>query len=449
MTRRQFLALVVPLLLLLVGYAALSILERTGAMAGPPWDADFARWVRDRMGEEFAYGLGDRRAQEKAYFDALNAYVRAFDARAGVVPPWELERSRQESSGQYVGVGVRIDPPVLEEGVVASVRISGVKPGGPAAKAGVKVGDLVVAVGGVPVVTLCAGAEAPLGPLSLAIMGERGTAVTLRLRDDAGAEREAAIVRDAIDEGSVFGVRFVDEARRIGYARIRNFHADTGRSVEEALRRLLAEDMRGLVLDVRRNTGGLLEQAVDVADLFLDSGVIVRVVGRSPGSAKVHRATKERTVDAALPVAVLVDEGTASASEVLAGALQDHRRAVVVGTRTYGKFTVQTIEERPMEFGTAMFRRTTAIYETPLGHHYPRLEEAEDPLAGLEPDLLVRLDAAEQQTMLTVFEDERYADWDPGRQPRAAGFADPQIAAATALLTGDPYYPRIAGVQAR
>jgi carboxyl-terminal processing protease len=255
-TRRQFLSLVVPLLFLLLGYATLSILERTGAMAGPPWDGDFARFVRDRMSEEFAYGLGDRRAQEAAYFQALNAYVKAFDPRSEIIPPWELERSRQESSGQYVGIGVRVDQPTVEGDAITSVRISGVKPKGPAAKAGVSVGDVLVGVEGVAVATICA--DGQIAPLSGAIMGERGTTVTLRLRGAAGAERDVAIVRDAIDEGSVFGVRFLDGPGRIGYLRIQSFHADTGRAVEEAVKRLLADGMKGLVLDVRQNPGGLL-----------------------------------------------------------------------------------------------------------------------------------------------------------------------------------------------
>lgn len=450
MTRRQFLALLVPLLLVITAFVVLWALERGGVAGAPAWDPDFARYVRDRMGQEYVGGTGDKRRQEEAFFTGLNAYVRAFDGYAAITPPWELDRARLSSTGRYTGIGVRMEPFRDRPGPVESVLLDGVKPGGPAAAAGVAVGDRLVAVDGRPVAEILpdgrAAARLSETPLHLAIKGLEGTPVVLRLRAADGGERDVRVVRAQVDQGSVFGARLLDPARRIGYARVHAFQASTAKDLRAELEKLAKAGLDALVLDLRGDNGGLLDQAVAVANLFLEDGVIVKQRGRLPQFNATYRADPKETWNAALPLALLVNESSASASEVLAGALKDHRRAVLVGERTWGKFLVQLVEEVPMDAGTAIFKRTTSIYETPSGRSYQRVphDNLDDPLAGIPPDLFVPMTLEDRKDLAIVFDDEFYADWNPTRAPTVQGFEDPQIEAARSLLAGEAYYPALA-----
>ncbi|MHC4549007.1 MAG: S41 family peptidase [Planctomycetota bacterium] len=442
MTRRQFLSLIVPLLAVLLGFVVLIALERSGPPGALPWDEEFADQIRWRMGHDFVWGIEDGRKAWEAYFNGLNAYVATFDPFAEVIPPWQVEATREESSGQYTGIGIRIAEPT-GSGPVESIRITGVKPDGPAAEAGIAVGEEILAVDDHPIPELLP--EPTLRPLQRAIRGPEGTVVTLRVRDAAGARRDVRVTRKQIDTGSVFGTRMVDAPHGIGYTRLGGFQANTARDTRQEIRRLLDEGMRALVLDLRLNRGGLMDQAVEVADLFLDSGVIVRQRGRIRDFTDTHEAGPEGTLSDTLPLAVLVNRESASASEILAAALRDHRRAVLVGEPTYGKFLVQMVEEVPMEIGIALFKRTTSIYETPLGHHYQRTVRghAADPLAGIVPDVRVPLTKEDRKHLLAQYDFEFYSDWN-GAIEVPADWVDPQLEAAAAVLRGETYYPKMA-----
>jgi carboxyl-terminal processing protease len=442
-TRRQFLALIVPLLAVLIGFVVLIAMERSGRPGAPPWDGEFFRHVRERMAHDFVWGMGDDRQAWEAYFEAMNAWVQRYDRFAEVVPPWDVERAREDSSGQYMGIGIRIEDP--GEPPIESIRIIGVKPGGPAADAGIVVDEEIVAVGDRRVSELGL-SQSDLRPMQKAIRGPEGTKVRLGVRDPAGGtERAVDVERAQIDTGSIFAARLVDEEPPIGYVRVAGFQASTARDLREQVEKLLEKGMRGLVLDLRANRGGLLDQAVEVADLFLDEGIIVRQRGRLREFTDLREARAEGTLNATLPLAVLINGESASASEILAAALRDHRRAVLVGERSYGKFLVQIVEEVPMEVGAALFKRTTSIYETPLGHHYQRAprRNGEDPLAGIAPDLHVPLTKAEAKQIRGRFVHEYYADWNAEASP-GEEFEDRQLAAARALLRGETYYPRMA-----
>jgi carboxyl-terminal processing protease len=446
-TRRQFLLLIGPLLLVLAGFVVVFAVERSGPPGAPPWDDDFARRVRMTMSREYVWGTDDERKGWDAYFAALNSYVQTFDAYAEVVPPWDVEQSREGSTGQYPGIGIRIDIATGNR-PVESIGIIGVKPGGPADKAGLRVGDRITAVGGVPMPELCpAGDE---GPLKDAIRGAEGTRVIVRLRAPDGAEREVSVARGRIDQGSILGVRIADRETGVGYVRIHRFQSSTARDFVREVNRLRDEGMRSLVLDLRQNPGGLLDQALEVADCFVADGVLMRQRGRSGEYSETYRAHEKGTISTELPLAVLIDQGSASASEVLTGALQDHCRALVVGERSYGKFLVQIVEPLRMECGDALFRRTTSIYETPLGHHYqraPGVRGRSDPLAGIAPDLSVAHD--DPQMRDRVFLNEFYADWDPSAKNSYPDYVDPQLEAAVAALRGHTVYPRIVASGAR
>jgi len=438
LTRRQFLVLILPLLAVLVGFAVLMAVEHEGPPGAPPWDADFLRYVRAKMGRDFVWGTTDEKRAREAYFNALNEYVRTFDGYAEVVPPWAVAESREESSGQYFGIGIRIDAQRPPDGRPReSLQIIGVKPGGPADDAGVEVGDRIVAIEGTALTELEA-------DLETVIRGPEGTTVRLRIRREDQL-LEVDVERARIDIGSVFGMRFLDEERRIGYVRIGKFEASTARDLRAKIEELMEQGLKALVLDLRHNPGGLLEPALEIADLFLPAGIIMRQRGRTEDSTATYRASADKTISAAMPLAVLINRHSASASEILAGALQDHRRAVIVGERSWGKFLVQIVEAVETDFGTALFKRTTSVYETPLGHHYQRAPDAKgiDPLAGILPDVFVPLADETLVKLHAVFEYEWMADWNPEGEPPHREQVDPHVAAAVAVLRGEIYYPEM------
>jgi carboxyl-terminal processing protease len=317
-TRRQFLALLVPLLLVITGFIVLWALERRGVPGAPPWDAGFAQYVRDRIGQEYVGGTGDQRRQWDAYFKALDSYVKSFDDYAEVTSPWEAEQERTRSSGQYTGIGIRIESPHDRPVPVEAVLVSGVKPGGPAAIAGVAVGDRIVAVDGrrMPEILPDGRAFDRLAetPLQAAIRGLEGTTVTLRLRAPDDTERDVRVVRAQVDDGSVFGARLLAGARSIGYARLAAFEASTAKDLRAELERLAKDGISAVILDLRGNPGGLLDQAVAVANLFLDGGVIARQRGRMPQFDVTYRADPKKAWNTTTPLAVLVNGSSASAS---------------------------------------------------------------------------------------------------------------------------------------
>lgn len=453
-TRRQFVLLILPLLLVLAGFVALHVAERFGGMGAPAWDADFSDFVRRRMEREFVFGLGDEERQEEVYFEALTRYLRIYDRYGEVVAPRSVTQAREESSGQYYGIGIRQEPQpevdleAMTETPIESMKITGVKPGGPADKAGLTIGEHVVSVDGRPLADFGADRRFVIGAIAAAIKGERHTTVRLGVRDLKHVEREVEVTRDAVSQGSVFGVRFLDREQGLAYVRISNFHNDTARTVRGKIDELLKNGLKGLVLDLRGNPGGLFEQAVNLADLFVDdqgplgSNVIVRQVGRLPEYSRAAFATRKATIARNLPLVVLIDRGSASASEIFAGALQDHRRAVIVGERSYGKFLIQTVTQHKTRFGPALLKRTCAIYETPAGHFYPRRSDESwpvvDPLGGIPPDVLIPIENGDAKKIKAIFLRESLLDWNPDIEPVHADFADPHVDAALQVLRGEP-----------
>jgi carboxyl-terminal processing protease len=199
------------------------------------------------------------------------------------------------------------------------------------------------------------------------------------MREEFASPQRLVLVRDRIRTQSV-DMRVLDAERRYAYVRVRTFQERTDKSLAKALdaaRAQLGGQLRGLVLDLRNNPGGLLDQAVRVSDVFLSTGVIVTTAGRGRRNVEVERA-REKDTEPAYPLIVLVNKGTASASEIVAGALQDHGRAVIMGTPTFGKGSVQTIIE--LEDGSGL-KLTVARYYTPRNRSIQEL--------GIAPDVVV------------------------------------------------------------
>ncbi len=283
---------------------------------------------------------------------ALRGLAGSLDPHTVYLQPEVYRELQQNVSGEFGGLGLELEMRRGEILVVTPLD------GGPALRAGIRSGDRVVSVDGVPV------AELSLFDVLIRLRGRPGEPVELEL-SRRGVEQmwTVRVERETIRVTSVQGELLRDH---VLYLRLRSFQQSTFRSLAETLERLElqaggAAQVRGCVLDLRNNPGGLLEQAVQVADEFLDEGLIVSTEGRRPEDAKQHRARPGGRVG--YPLVVLVNGGSASASEIVAGALQDHHRALLVGTRTFGKGSVQTLLE--LSDGSAL-KMTVAHYFTPL-----------------------------------------------------------------------------------
>lgn len=301
---------------------------------------------------------------------ALRGLLSDLDPHSAYLDKDEAEALLDDTRGEYVGIGVeterRPDDTLL---VVAPID------GTPAHRAGIRAGDVIVAINGEPL----SGNASPHHDLR----GDAGEPVTITITRTGELEsREMTIVREAIRVTSVTS-RLLEPG--YAYLRISTFQTDTGPQMRRQLRKLAEEaqdPMRGLVLDLRSNPGGLLSAAVEAADTLLDDGLIVRTQGRLQYSNASFHAKPGDLLEGA-PVIVLVDTGTASAAEVLAGALRDHGRASVMGSRTYGKGSVQTVV--PLDNGDSI-KLTTARYYTPSGSSIQA--------RGILPDIVLRGEAA-------------------------------------------------------
>lgn len=317
----------------------------------------------ERVRREYVDQIDERTLIESAIrgmLGELDAHSRYLDAR-------QYEDIRIATTGNYSGVGLDLS---LDEG-----RVTVVSPldGAPAAQAGILPGDVVVSVDDVPVEA--GNIDATVNRMR----GEPGTPVTLDvLREGSPEPMHFALERAEIHVKTVQSAYL---GRGIGYVRLNSFSDSTAKDLGLAARHLADEarrELRGLVLDLRNNPGGVLDAAIDVADLFLDDGLIVR------GTGRVRQARFERRAHAGdaledVPLSVVVNNGSASASEIVAGAIKDHDRGRLVGERTYGKGSVQTV--LPLGEGSAM-KLTTSRYLTPLGRSINGI--------GIEPDVLVR-----------------------------------------------------------
>src|SRR3546814_314308 len=310
---------------------------------------------------------------DKALMDsAIRGLLLDLDPHSAYLDKDDAEAFDEDTSGAYDGIGVEVQQ--LPDG---KVKVIAPIDDTPAARAGVKAGDLIVAVDGKPLTP--AGAEGQ-GPLR----GEPGSTVKLTIvREGESRPLQISVTRGTIKLASVRG-RMLEPG--YAYIRISAFQADTAADFESTLKRLQAgsgDRLRGLVLDLRSNPGVLLTTAVQIADDLLDEGGIVSTRGRSPISDAQLSAAPGDLMHGA-PVAVLVDAGSASASEVLAGALHDNGRARIVGSRTFGKGSVQTL--LPLDNGDSV-KLTTARYYTPSGKSIQA--------RGIDPDVVLKPEGKE------------------------------------------------------
>jgi carboxyl-terminal processing protease len=333
---------------------------------------------------------------------ALHGLVTELDPHTVYLPPIQAKLLLEDTQGRFGGVGLVVSlraEPLSEPGAaptsagpdepgpeqaeqaakLESVRlvlhIDDVIPGGPAERAGLATGDRILAIEGKPIANF-----SDLTDAVTIMRGEPGTRVSFTYVRGDQPERTLSVTRAVIDPPAV-EVRWLGEG--LGVLRLRDFQEASAREVRDGVAELRAAakregvELEGVVLDLRDNGGGLLDQAIEVVDLFVGEGVIVRTRGRQARLLDEARARAPGTIRD-LPLVVLINKGSASASEIVAGALQDHQRALIIGERSYGKGSVQA----PFQLGDgALIKLTTALYYTPDD----RLIQA----SGIEPDVMV------------------------------------------------------------
>jgi carboxyl-terminal processing protease len=283
------------------------------------------------------------------------------DPYTDYLTPAEYAALRNRTARSYTGVGLSVAP--SKGGLLVTSTY-----GGPARKAGIRRGDLIVRIQGRP-----AGGLSFEQSLSL-ITGEKGTLVRLTVKRPRQGTIHFALVRQEIDVPSVDGRLVKVRGAELGYVRLVSFPAGSAGRLEKATRRLVRQGAKGLIVDLRDNPGGLISQAIETVSLFVEKGVVCTTAGLHQ-DRRVFQASGDVKFPS-LPVVVLVNPSSASAAEIVAAALQEHDRAVVVGRRTFGKASVQSV--RPLSNGGAL-KLTTATYLTPRG-----VDLAE---AGVRPDI--------------------------------------------------------------
>ncbi|MFW5788932.1 MAG: S41 family peptidase [Spirochaetota bacterium] len=313
----------------------------------------------------------------------------------------EMRDLTDVTTGEFGGVGLTITKRVDEDDSEEPTFVEVVSPieGTPAYEAGVRPGDLIVGIRDSQADEFTETTELTLDEAVNMIRGTPGTRVVLRIRRGDRAEFEVAIERDIIEYPTV---RYATIPENIGYLRITNFTPRTVERVHEALDSFEEDGYESMIIDVRSNPGGLLDAVVDIADLFFDRGTIVGTAGRSPSENERITATQGTEISDDVPVVVLIDEGSASASEILAGALQDRDRAFLIGKSTFGKGSVQQVRR----IGTGGFRLTMSQYYLPSGRFID--EGGVDPDLVVEPPELTDEQAAEYAELLTS---ERVPAW--------------------------------------
>jgi len=325
--------------------------------------------------------VDDVDAQQLMY-DAIGGMLAHLDPHTAFLPPAEYEKLREDTAGEFGGLGINVG--AIGDGADAVIAVEEVQKDGPGAHAGLKVGDLIVAVDGVSVRGL------PLESGVRLMRGVPGSRVLLTIsRAQWSRPRDVPLVRRHVRVTSVeHDLLEAPGAPVIGYIAISSFQERTDQELGSALGDLRRaakthglERPSGLVLDLRDNPGGLLDEGVKVADRFLSSGLIVSTEGRNPKNVEREQAHEDGT-EPAYPVVVLVNGYTASASEIVAGALQDHKRAVIVGERSFGKGSVQTLYG--LDDGAGL-KLTIARYFTPSGRSIQG--------SGIVPDVSVRATA--------------------------------------------------------
>ncbi|HBN26120.1 MAG TPA: peptidase S41 [Desulfobacteraceae bacterium] len=308
---------------------------------------------------------------------AIQGMVSSLDPHSSLLPPEAFEDLKIETKGEFGGIGIVISMPKGLLTVISPIENT------PAHKAGVKSGDIIIKITD----------ESTKGMMIWEAVkrmrGPKGEEVSITvLRSGVSEPIDFELIRDIIPIESVKSIALKPG---YGYIRVTNFQIHTASDLKDALVEIESGDvpLKGLVLDLRDNPGGLLDQAIKVSDLFLEDGVIVSIKGRRKDRIKVYEA-QNNDVKRDYPIALLISGGSASASEIVAGALQDHKRALIIGTTSFGKGSVQTVETLQNGFGLKL---TIARYYTPSGKSIQA--------QGIKPDIVLKREILSEQKFVS------------------------------------------------
>jgi carboxyl-terminal processing protease len=362
-------------------------------------DGTFNRldWQKTRM-ELLKRNYGSR---QEAYVAIRSTLRKLGDPYTRFMDPQQFQSLNNQTSGEMSGVGIRLEanPRTKQLTVAEAIENS------PASKAGIKTGDVIVEIDGKSTKNMTLD-----GAISL-IRGEIGKPITLKIARGGKSPFDIPLTRAQIEVSSVFSAVKQEGALKVGYIRLSEFSSHSSEQMQKAIKNLNSQQVGAYVLDMRGNPGGLLQSSVEIARMWLDNGTIVKTVDRKGGNEDFRAVQGALTQ---LPMAVLVDGNSASASEILAGALKDNRRAQIVGAQTFGKALVQSVHSLSDGSGMAV---TVAHYYTPNGTDIGS--------KGVTPDVKVGLSLLEQRNL---------AD-----SPALMGSAqDPQYQKAIAVLQGRP-----------
>jgi len=365
----------------------------------------WSKAARNHYGATLAEGIAilSEDALEKVkprdlFEHAMVAITDDFDDYTDYIPPLEFEPLQESLDQEFGGIGIELDPEAKLDPDFKYLKILSPVVEGPAYRAGVRSGDVILTING----------ESTEGmnheAASVRLRGKPGTNVRMRVRHVDDLEQEMMIRREIISVESIKGDfrdehdhwRYVLQSEpRFGFIRLVNFGEHTGKELQMALSSI-HEDVDGLIVDLRDNSGGLLTAAVQCCDLFLDHGTIVTTRGRDRAIRSRYEANPDVLFPASLPIVVLTNHDSASASEIMAACLQDHGRAVIVGERTFGKGTVQNIY--PLEGGRSALKVTVASYWRPSGKNIHRLKsDPDDKDWGVRPNPGMEVTVTQEQ----------------------------------------------------
>ncbi|HVJ68682.1 MAG TPA: S41 family peptidase [Caulifigura sp.] len=314
---------------------------------------------------------------------AVQGMLEKLDPYSDYISPKDLQKFTESVESEFGGVGIHVN----FDDEHRNIEVMSTLPGAPAALAGIKAGDRIIEIEGKPVREF--GNKQEIDTAITMLRGEPGKEVKVTIKHLAGDSTETLTLKRAIIKtDTVLGDSrkpdgtwsyWLDESKKIAYLRLTNFASRSGDEMRDILQQLKKDGMKALILDLRFNPGGKLEAAVDIADLFLDSGLIVSTEGRNALPQKF--AAKKFGTFSGFPMAVLINHYSASASEIVSAALQDHKRAVVIGERSWGKGSVQTVINMDVEGAKAALKLTTAAYHRPSGkniHRFPDSKESDE-----------------------------------------------------------------------
>ena len=360
---------------MILAAGAVALLMSPLTVSGPAWAAETAKKKNDAdtyrllnlFGDVFERVRADYVEQptdEEMVEAAISGMLAALDPHSSYMNAKSFREMQVNTKGEFGGLGIRV---TMEGGYV---KVISPIDDTPAHRGGIKPGDVITQLDGEAVQGLT------LNQAVDKMRGKVGSDIKLTIVRDNKKPFDVTLTRAVI---KITSVRSRVEGK-IGYVRVSQFNEQTEKGLKDemaSLKKTLGKDLQGIVLDLRNNPGGLLDQAIAVSDAFLDKGEIVSTRSRKPEDTQRYNA-RSGDLASGLPVVVLINGGSASASEIVAGALQDHRRAILLGTKTFGKGSVQTVIPLP---GHGAMRLTTARYYTPSGHSIQA--------KGIEPDILV------------------------------------------------------------